>query len=186
MQRILESKLSESCNIAPSYYMYKDHKAEGGFRQVVGGCSSNTLGLSNLLSEVLESIASARKDPYEVISTEDMLARIDDANEKISELMEGNNAKIELSRNSSPSRLENNANTKPSLLKDQNELVSEIITPDCEITPDCDNISPDSDITPECEKAKNTVDKSDNDKWDWRDHFMMIGTGIIQNKVGKY
>ena len=66
--------------------MYKDHKAEGGFRQVVGGCSSNTLGLSNLLSEVLESLASSRKDPYEVISTEDMLARIDDANEKIQKI----------------------------------------------------------------------------------------------------
>ena len=28
-QRFLESKLSESCNVAKSYFMFKDQKAEG-------------------------------------------------------------------------------------------------------------------------------------------------------------
>ena len=50
---ILKSKQSESQNCAPKYYMYKDHKAEGGLRPVVGGCSSDTLGLSNTLSELV-------------------------------------------------------------------------------------------------------------------------------------
>ena len=72
-QRILNSKLSNSCNVAPTYYMYKDHKVEGGYRQVVGGCSSNTVGLSNMISEVLESIAASIENPYAVISSEDML-----------------------------------------------------------------------------------------------------------------
>ena len=84
-QRILESKLSESCNVAPSYYMYKDHKAEGGYRQVVGGCSSNTLGLSNLLSEVIDAVSASIEDPYEVISAEDMLYRINEAIKSIAE-----------------------------------------------------------------------------------------------------
>ena len=90
-QRILESKLTNSCNVAPSYYMYKDHKAEGGYRQVVGGCNSNTLGLSNMLSDVLESVAGAITHPYAVISSEDMLARVEEANKKIHTLMNKNN-----------------------------------------------------------------------------------------------
>ena len=115
--------------------MYKDHKAEGGFRQVVGGCSSNTLGLSNLLSEVLESLASSRKDPYEVIRTEDMLARIGEANEKINRLMEENNANNDkeiLSQDPSPIKdqigLECDLSNDPSNIGDQNTL-------ECEITP---------------------------------------------------
>ena len=47
------------------------------------GCSSNTKGLSNLLSEVVESICSSVEDPYEVISSTDMLSRVGKFNEKI-------------------------------------------------------------------------------------------------------
>ena len=63
--------------------MYKDHKVEGGYRPVVSGCSSNTLGLSNTLSEIVESICMAVESPYEVISGEDMLSRVSKCNERL-------------------------------------------------------------------------------------------------------
>ena len=72
LQRILDSKLTNSEQAAPKYFMFKDHKEGGGWRPVVSGCSSNTLGMSNLLSEVVESICSSVEDPYEVISSTDM------------------------------------------------------------------------------------------------------------------
>ena len=80
LKRVTESKLQESENCAPKYYMYKDHKREGGWRPVVSGCSSNTLGLSNLMSDVIESLACGFEDPYEVISSQDMLSRFEDYN----------------------------------------------------------------------------------------------------------
>ena len=55
--RIIKSKMSVSENAAPMYFLYKDHKIEGGYRPVVGGCNSDTLGLSNILSEAVESVA---------------------------------------------------------------------------------------------------------------------------------
>ena len=63
--------------------MYKDHKKEGGWRPVVSGCNSNTLGLSNLLSDLVESVCGAVSDPYEVISSDDMLSRIETFNMKV-------------------------------------------------------------------------------------------------------
>ena len=84
-ERILKSKTNESQNIAPKYFMYKDHKTEGGYRPVVGGCSSDTLGLSNTLSEVVESICMSIDEPYEVISGEDLLSRISSCNEHLRE-----------------------------------------------------------------------------------------------------
>ena len=66
--------------------MFKDHKIEGGYRPVVGGCNSDTLGLSNTLSEVVESVAKAVEKPFEVISSEDLLSRIYKCNEKIPNL----------------------------------------------------------------------------------------------------
>ena len=61
--------------------MYKDHKCGGGWRPVVSGCSSGTLGLSNLISEVVESLCVSVKNPYEVISSTDMLSRIENFND---------------------------------------------------------------------------------------------------------
>ena len=74
--------------------MYKDNKVEGGYRQVVGGCSSNIVGLSNMISEVLESVASAIDNLYAVISSEDMLARINDANMKIENMTREKNKEV--------------------------------------------------------------------------------------------
>ena len=84
--RILKSKQSESQNSASKYFMYKDHKLEGGYRPVVSGCNSDSLGLSNTLSEVIESVCMAIDKPYEVISSEDMLSRIMRCNEEIERL----------------------------------------------------------------------------------------------------
>ena len=70
--RMKESKLTHSEQNAPCYYMYKDHKREGGWRQVVSGCNSHTLGLSNMISEVIESLCVSIENPYKVISSTDV------------------------------------------------------------------------------------------------------------------
>ena len=44
-------------------------------RPVLTGCNSNTRGMSNCVSDLLESVKKANQDPYEVISGEDMLAQ---------------------------------------------------------------------------------------------------------------
>ena len=67
--------------------MFKDHKIGGGYRPVVGGCSSDTLGLSNTLSEVVESVAKAVESPFEVISSEGMLSRIYEFNKLVPSLL---------------------------------------------------------------------------------------------------
>ena len=102
--RILQSKQSESQNCAPKYFMYKDHKVEGGWRPVVGGCNSDTLGLSNTLSELVESVCISIESPYEVISCEDMLSRISVCNERIRELRE---SRIKGTQSWSAEKLEN-------------------------------------------------------------------------------
>ena len=83
LSRVLESKLTEAEISAPKYYMYKDHKKKEAYRPVVSGCNSNTQGLSNLLSEMVEAVAGSVEDPYEVISSADLLARVEDFNKKI-------------------------------------------------------------------------------------------------------
>ena len=85
LSRILASKISNSENTAPKYYLYKDHKKVESWRPVVSGCSSNTLGLSNLLSEMIESVANAVDNPFEVISSEDLLSRIENFNRLVAE-----------------------------------------------------------------------------------------------------
>ena len=82
----MKAKLCNSENAAPMYFMYKDHKQEGGYRPVVGGCSSDTLALSNTLSEVVESVANAKESPFEVISSEDMLSRVTECNRKLEKM----------------------------------------------------------------------------------------------------
>ena len=66
-------KINISVSIAAKYFMFKDHKKE---RKVASSCVrmyQYTLGISNLLSDVVESICSSKVDPFEVISSEDML-----------------------------------------------------------------------------------------------------------------
>ena len=100
MDRIMTSKICESENVAPKYFMAKDHKIEGGFRPVVSGCNSDTLGLSNTLSEVIESVCMAIESPYEVVSSEDMLARVNKCNESIREKLKADqSSKVEANEN---------------------------------------------------------------------------------------
>ena len=89
MGRIIDSKTLSSNNEADMYCLYKDHKKEPGkTRPVVTGNSSNTLGLSNSVSDVLEAVANSEPDPYEVISTEEMLTATKRFNEKFVERKE--------------------------------------------------------------------------------------------------
>ena len=84
--RLRESCLQNTNNVPPMYLLAKDHKIrEPGqlpaTRPVVSGCSGMQLSLSNLLSDHLESLANSRENPIEVISTEDMLSRVNSYNE---------------------------------------------------------------------------------------------------------
>ena len=60
----------------------------GGGHPVVSGCCSNTLGLSGLLSDVVESTCQAVSDPLKVISSEELLGQITEFNKKIQEKLE--------------------------------------------------------------------------------------------------
>jgi hypothetical protein len=82
--RIMESKTTRSNNTADMHLLYKDHKKEPRkTRPMVTGCTSNTLGLSNSVSDVLEAVANSEPVPYEVNSSEDMLSRTKVFNEKM-------------------------------------------------------------------------------------------------------
>ena len=79
------SKMTRSKNTASLFLQLKDHKAELDSRGIVSACNSNTVGLSNILSEILESVANGVENPTEVISSEDMLSRIHQCNMEIKE-----------------------------------------------------------------------------------------------------
>ena len=83
--RILTSKITHSENLANLYLMFKDHKEGTKTRPTATGHSSNSLGLSNSVAEILESIANAEPRRYNTISSEDMLSRIHGYNKKIQE-----------------------------------------------------------------------------------------------------
>jgi hypothetical protein len=81
--RIWESKQTKSENLANMYLTVKDHKESLAWRKVVSGCDSDTLGLSNSVSELLEAVCNSLEEPYEVISSEDMLACVVDCNRRL-------------------------------------------------------------------------------------------------------
>ena len=78
--RMRASKMTKSKNTASLFLQLKDHKAVLDSRGVVSACNSNTVGLSNILSEILESVANGVEEPTEVLSSEDMLSRIHNCN----------------------------------------------------------------------------------------------------------
>ena len=82
-KRIASAKTTESELATNKYLIFKDHKKEGGYRPMVSGCTSNTLGLSNMLSDIVESLCLSVKEPFEIISAEDLLARVDSFNREI-------------------------------------------------------------------------------------------------------
>ena len=74
--RVLKSKNTRSGNQANLTLLFKDHKQGNKTRPVASGNESYNLGLSNSISELMESVARAKKHPYSVISSEDLLARV--------------------------------------------------------------------------------------------------------------
>ena len=53
LKRVQETVITHSETSAPMYYLFKDHKSEPGWRPVVSGCNSNTVGISNIVSDVV-------------------------------------------------------------------------------------------------------------------------------------
>ena len=93
--RIIDSKVVSSEQLAEMYCMFKDHKEGKKSRPVVTGCNSNTRGFSNSVSDLLESVNKANLDPYESISSEDMLAKINKYNKKAEEIMKEGREKLQ-------------------------------------------------------------------------------------------
>ena len=74
-ERIMTSKTTKSNNLSSLYFLLKDHKLTLAARPVVTDCNGNSLGLSNSVSDFLESIANSIREAYEVLSSKDLLAR---------------------------------------------------------------------------------------------------------------
>ena len=62
---------------------------------MVSGCSSDSLGLFNTVSEVIEAVCMGIEEPYEVVSSEDMLARVYECNKKLAKEYDGQDDKKE-------------------------------------------------------------------------------------------
>ena len=80
---MITSKTTKSNNLSSLYFLLKDHKEMLAWRPVVTGCNGNTLGLSNSVSEFLEATANSIINAAEVVSTEDLLADVTEANKKM-------------------------------------------------------------------------------------------------------
>ena len=92
--RVIDSKTTKSNNLASMYIAYKDHKKEKRkTRPIVTGCTSNTRGLSNSVSNLLESVANSVLDPFESISSEDMLSKTKRSNEETAKIRDAWNKK---------------------------------------------------------------------------------------------
>ena len=73
--RIIASKTTKSENAGDFYMVYKDHKKEKRkVRPIATGNKSNTWGFTNMM----ESVANSEVEPYENISSEDMLTKKND------------------------------------------------------------------------------------------------------------
>ena len=89
VRRVRETMLTGSQAICPLYLTFKDHKgwsAESGkpppTRPIAGGNVGLNLSLSEVISEVCEALVIHAEESKEVISTEDMIARIKELNER--------------------------------------------------------------------------------------------------------
>ena len=83
-----ETKINQSCSVPSMYLLVKDHKVwspeEGPKSRPVCGVNSwMNVHFSDVVSEVLEPIATARKGTAEVISTDDMLSKANEYNDKV-------------------------------------------------------------------------------------------------------
>ena len=60
----MASKTTHSENIVDVYLMFKDHKPGKKTRPTATGHSSNSLGLSNAVAEVLEAVANSQTEVF--------------------------------------------------------------------------------------------------------------------------
>ena len=86
--RMRETTINQSCSVAPLSLMVKDHKpcAPGELpktRPVVSGSEGMDVHFGNIVSELLEAIAEARKTTIDVISTEDFINKFEEYNDDI-------------------------------------------------------------------------------------------------------
>ena len=86
--RVRSTMLNKSLSICPMYLTYKDHKGWSGddgtpppTRPIAGGNTGMNLHISEILSEIIEPMVDKYEGGDEVISTEDMKARIEILNE---------------------------------------------------------------------------------------------------------
>ena len=87
-QRLRESMLNEGISVCPLWLLYKCHKgwtsSSGKLpptRPVAGGNEGMNFHLSELVSWILEPLASAMEDSGELVSGEDLKSNIDRLNE---------------------------------------------------------------------------------------------------------
>ena len=83
VERMRETMINNSLAVCPLYLLFKDHKgwdqSKGPVpptRPVASGNRGMNLHLSEILSEILEPVADRVENSCEVISTEDMVARM--------------------------------------------------------------------------------------------------------------
>ena len=84
-KRIFESTPRNFNLIPPGYILNKDHKqielgTLPGSRLVVSNCRGMGEPLSTLLSNLVESLAQGLEDRFQVVSTEDLIAKFKDYN----------------------------------------------------------------------------------------------------------
>ena len=92
--RMRASTITRSKTLASMFLQLKDHKDELDTRAIVSANNSYTVGLSNILSELLESVANSVVAPCEVISSEDMLSRIHNCNKDLEMLRKAKLVKL--------------------------------------------------------------------------------------------
>ena len=91
-----ETHINNSSSVCPMYLLLKDHKVynpDDGpppTRPVCGSVTGMNVHFSNIISDLLEALASAREDTAESISSEDFLSKFDRFNKKVDEGMETN------------------------------------------------------------------------------------------------
>ena len=90
ISRVRETMLGEGLSTWPLSLLYKDHKGWtpdiGGCpptRPVAGGHLGMNLHISEIISEIIEPLVDTFDGGREVISTEDLLARIEKVNQKM-------------------------------------------------------------------------------------------------------
>ena len=86
--RIRETTINHSNAVPPMYIMVKDHKvvAEGKLpktRPVVSNCRGMGVHISNTISDIVEGLANSLEGEFEVISSEDLKARLDEYNQEL-------------------------------------------------------------------------------------------------------